>query len=527
MTSLSRTQSRPPAPSAPTATIDIEAPRSIGFPSPDGYRISADGQQRAPGLTLIDRRRLTYCRRLGLASSATIAAGGALAGALPIRHPFADLPGVRELRTSTLLSVFVVYVGLMMLLATWWRIGGLACRPGGPSVRELTITAIWWAAPFALAPPIFSRDVYSYLAQGAMTRAGIDAYAVGPGALGGNLAANVPEIWQHTPAPYGPVFLFLSGGVTELTTNGAWLGVLGMRALAVAGVAMLVWSVPRLARSCGVAPTAALWLGVLNPLVLLHLVTDAHNDAFMLGLMSIGLVWALERRPALGVIAVALAALVKAPAGLAIAFLVSIWASQLTGRGRWARATAGTAAVAAVTTVVATALAGTGYGWVAALDTPTRAHTWLSITTDLGYFTGTAAQWLGVASVAETTDAWRLVGLAVAAILCGVLWRRSAQIGPVAALGLGLAAVVMLGPVVHPWYLLWGIVPLAATARSTAIRRAVAVLSAALVLFVLPGGVEPGMPALAGAVLGTAAALVVLVAVRAPTLPTSPFPAVR
>jgi hypothetical protein len=494
------------------------------LPSPD-YRISADRQQRIPALTSIERRRLTHCRRVGLAGSATIAVGGVLAGTLPSRDPFADLPGVRELRTSSLLSVFVVYAGLTMLLAAWWRVGGLVRRPGGPSLRELTITGVWWAAPFAFATPIFSRDVYSYLAQGAMTRAGIDAYAVGPAALGGNLAANVPEIWQHTPAPYGPVFLSLAGGVTELTTNGTWLGVLGMRALAVAGVAMLVWSVPRLARSCGVAPTAALWLGVINPLVLLHLVTDAHNDAFMLGLMSIGLVCALERRPAIGAIAVTLAALVKAPAGLAIAFLVSIWAGQLTGRARWARASVATAAVAAATTVAATALAGTGYGWIAALDTPTRAHTWLSITTDLGYFTGTAAQWLGVAGVAETTDALRLVGLAVATILCVLLWRHSAQIGPVVALGLSLAAVVMLGPVVHPWYLLWGIVPLAATARSRAIRRAVTVLSVSLVLFVLPGGVEPGISALAGAALGTVAVLaalvvlVVLVAVRARPLP--------
>jgi hypothetical protein len=454
-----------------------------------------------------------------LAGSAVSAVGGTLAGALPSRHPFADLPGVRELRTSTLLSVFVVYVGLTLLLAAWWRIGGMVRRPGRPSVRELTITGVWWAAPFAFATPIFSRDVYSYLAQGAMTRASIDAYAVGPAALGGNLAANVPEIWQQTPAPYGPVFLSLAGGVTELSRDGTWLGVFGMRALAVAGVAMLVWAVPRLARSCGVAPTAALWLGVLNPLVLLHLVTDAHNDAFMLGLMAIGLVCALERRPALGAVIVTLAALTKAPAGLAIAFLVTIWAGQLSGRARWARAAAGTAAIAAVTTVAATALAGTGYGWIAALDTPTRAHTWLSITTDLGYFTGTAAQWLGVAGVAETTDAWRLVGLAAAAVLCVVLWRRSLQIGPVVALGLGLAAVVMLGPVVHPWYLLWGIVPLAAAARSRAIRRAVTALSVALVLFVLPGGVQPGISALAGAALGAGAVLVALVAVQARTLP--------
>ena len=77
----------------------------------------------------------------------------------------------------------------------------------------------------------------------------------------------------------------------------------------------MVWSVPRIARATGVDPVAALWLGVLNPLVLIHLVADAHNDALMLGLMMAGLALALERRPAVGAVLVTLAALVKAPAG--------------------------------------------------------------------------------------------------------------------------------------------------------------------------------------------------------------------
>jgi hypothetical protein len=55
---------------------------------------------------------------------------------------------------------------------------------------------------------------------------------------------------------------------------------------------------------------------------------------------------------------------------------------------------------------------------------------------------------------------------------------------------------------VHPWYLLWGIVTLAAAAHPPAIRRITAVGSASLVLLVLPGGVEPGIAAFVGAGLG-------------------------
>jgi hypothetical protein len=408
--------------------------------------------------------------------------------------------------------MFVLYAGLTMLLVAWWGIGALVRRSEAPPARELTITAVWWATPFALVTPIFSRDVYSYIAQGAMTAAGIDAYLVGPAVLGGRLAANVPEIWQHTPAPYGPVFLNLASGVTQVTGDLVWPGIIGMRVLSIVGLGLLLWSVPRIARLCGADPHVALWLGVLNPLVLLHLLADAHNDAIMLGLMALGLVLALERRPALGAVVITLAALVKVSGGLALAFLVPIWAAQMTGWARWARAALGVTGIAAATTALATAVAGTGYGWVAALDTPTRAHTWLSITTDLGYVTGKLTEWLEVASVEEARHAMWLVGVGAAACVCLVLWQRSLQIGPVTALGLSLTAFVVLGPVVHPWYLLWGIIPLAAAATSITIRRAVAVVSAALVLLVLPGGVMPGLSALAGGIMGTTVVLAVVFA---------------
>jgi hypothetical protein len=454
-----------------------------------------------------------HSRGLGFAGAVMIAAGGTLAGIPPVRDSWGYVPGMHELRIVTVFSVLIVYIGLAVLLTAWWRIGGLIHRPGDVSVRDLVVTAGWWSAPFALTYPIFSGDIYSYLAQGAMTAAGIDAYTFGPAALGGPLAANVPDIWQNTPAPYGPVFLDLASGVTQVTGNLTWPGIIGMRALAVAGVCLLLWSIPRLARFCGVEPTMAVWLGVVNPVVLLHLVADAHNDALMLGLMTVGLVLALQRRPAWGAVVLALSALVKAPAGLAIAFLVPIWAGQLTGRGRWVRAGLGAGGVALITGVLATALSGSGYGWIRALNTPTRAHTWLSISSDLGEGTGRVAQWLGVATLGDARRAWQTAGLLVGAGVCLFLWRRSLQLGPVVALGLGLAAFVLLGPVVHPWYLLWGIVPLAAAAASMAIRRAVALLSAALVLLVLPGGVAPGVTALTGAVLGTVAVLVVLITV--------------
>ena len=53
-------------------------------------------------------------------------------------------------------------------------------------------------------------------------------------------------------------------------------------------MALIGWAVVQLARRCGVIPQAAVWLGVLNPLTILHLVGGIHNEAILLGLLLVG-----------------------------------------------------------------------------------------------------------------------------------------------------------------------------------------------------------------------------------------------
>jgi len=453
-------------------------------------------------LLRIDTTALLRVRRLGLIGSAVLVLGGVFAGVPPTRDPLlrnAPFEAVRALTTPTVMCVFA---GVSMMLLAWWRLGRMMRRRDSLDTRSLLTTMLWWAAPLAISFPIFSRDVFSYLAQGMMTVLGIDAYQYGPQAMGGPLTVDIPPIWQTTPAPYGPNFLSLAADVTGITGEQIWPGVLGMRLLAIGGLALIVWSVPRIARASGVDTGAALWLGVLNPLVLIHLVADAHNDALMMGFMMAGLAFALERRPWAGAALVSLGALVKAPAGLALIFVLAIWAGQLEGRARWLRAALGTFGVGAVTAVVTTTVAGTGYGWIDALDTPTLAHTWTSITTDLGYWCGLLFDSLGLASPDKVLAGWRLAGLAAAGLICMELFRRYHRKAPLVGLGLGLAAVLALGPVVHPWYLLWAIIPLAAAATSERIRMWVTIASITMVVMVLPGGVQPTLPVFIGALLG-------------------------
>ncbi|WP_329459689.1 polyprenol phosphomannose-dependent alpha 1,6 mannosyltransferase MptB [Streptomyces sp. NBC_01497] len=445
------------------------------------------------------------CRILGFTGSLALTAGGLTAGALPVHDTFPPSAG------RVALGVLCGYFGLVLLVAAWWWLGGALRGPRPPAPRELVLTLFVWAAPLLCGPPLFSRDVYSYLAQGAMVDGGIDVYHHGPADLGGPLAAEVAPVWAHTPAPYGPVFLAVAGRAARLTGSDVGAGVLGMRGVALLGVGLLVALLPVLARRCGVDPAAALWLGALNPLVVLHLVSGAHNDALMLGLLVAGLAVAAGGRPLVATVLVTLAGLVKAPAALGLPAVAALWAPALTGRARTVRALAMTAVLALATTVLVTALVGTGYGWIGTLGTPVSSGNW-SLTSGLGRITAAV---LGAvpgddALARLAVPLWRRLGLAGTAALVVAAWLRRARLGAVHALGLSLLAVFLLGPALRPWYALWGLVLVGASAPAGRLRTGAAAVGGALAFVLMPDGFPPGGLQLTLAVCGGVLAVLAL-----------------
>ncbi|SER49569.1 alpha-1,6-mannosyltransferase [Streptomyces sp. yr375] len=439
---------------------------------------------------------------LGLAGTACLALGGETAGALPARELLAPSS------VHAALGLVGVYCGLALLTTAWVLLGRLVRGTDPPTPRALVLVLVVWAAPLLIAPPLFSRDVYSYLAQGAMVDAHLDVYTHGPARLGGPLADEVAPLWRHTGAPYGPVFLALAGALAGVTRGALPAGLFGMRCVAVIGVALMTAALPRIARHCGADPAAALWLGALNPLVLLHLVAGAHNDAIMLGLLGVGLVAALGRRPVAAAVLITLAALVKAPAALG---LVAVVVLQLRAGRRPVPALLTTGAATAVTTVAATAVAGTGYGWIGALDTPVSAQNW-ALTSLFGRATRALLEHLDSDLAPLAIPVWHLLGLAVTAVALVVIWWRLRP-RPVYALGLSLAAVAAFGPAIRPWYALWGLFLIAAAAPDapdTLIRHRTAAVAGVLALAVLPDGGPADTGRLMLAVSGVALAVVVL-----------------
>ena len=167
----------------------------------------------------------------------------------------------------------------------WWSL-----RDGVPSARWALVTVGLWLLPLLLVPPLGSRDVYAYACQGASYAAGINPYEQGVSALPCPWLDSISYIWRDTPAPYGPLFVVLAGAVVEGHRFADRAPSSLFRLLAVAGVALTARAACRCwpaAAGCRVG--RALWLALACPLVAVHLISGAHNDALMVGLLVAGL----------------------------------------------------------------------------------------------------------------------------------------------------------------------------------------------------------------------------------------------
>ncbi|MEI8080531.1 MAG: polyprenol phosphomannose-dependent alpha 1,6 mannosyltransferase MptB [Actinomycetes bacterium] len=428
----------------------------------------------------------------GFIAALLVGIGAFGVGWLPLQTSLVDYSVVDALRSTTLGAVVskgAVVVGIALLIQAWLLLGHDVMRGYVKDVRRLWLALGAWALPRILAPPLFSRDVYSYFAQGKMMVCGVSPYQYGSSSVPGWYEDGVDPMWGEAPTPYGQFWLLLSRGVVAFTGGGQpvpgrpcveqftgttpYSGALVLRLLAVIGVALLAWAVPKLAFAGGISPAKALWLGVLNPLVLMHFVSGAHNDALMIGLVVTGLALAVERMPILGVILITLGGNTK-PIGLvALPFLGLIWAGPHAGKarviGRWLMV----GAIAAVILAVFAAITHTGFGWLSALSTPGAVKTWLSPPTALAMAIGDALSLVGFDITDSLIEVCRFLGMIATLVVLGYLCLKPQGRTPIRGAALAFFALVALGPVVQPWYVLWSLPLFAASGlRRTEFRVA-------------------------------------------------------
>jgi len=403
---------------------------------------------------------------------------------------FGEPPPGGSSESFMLFGLVAVYGGLVLLIRVWYGLmKALARRPGVP-VHYLTLILVLWTIPMLVVAPIFSRDVYSYAAQGEMMSHHINPYHYGPYTLGAGPYVNpVDPLWLNTPAPYGPLFLLMDGLFASLSLHHVLATVLLLRLSAVVGVAIIAACIPALARSFGKDHGAVYVMAVLNPLVTLTLVGAAHNDALMLGLLVAGVTAARYRHPVWGVLLCSLAAAIKVPAAIGIVYIGWQWAGEGLSWRQRVKPLLKAGALSSAVVLGLSVVSGLGVGWIANLDTPGTVRSWLAPATGVGMVLGGALHAVGITAIssAGVLSITRVLGLGAAAAISVYLLLRSDRVGALKAVGISMLLFVVLGPVVQPWYLTWGVVLLAPIAAGK--LRVVLVAVSALAPFVgLPGG---------------------------------------
>ena len=420
------------------------------------------------------------------------------------------------------LGLVAMYGGLVLFMRVWYGLIRTLSQVKGVPVRKLVMVLALWIVPLLLAPPLFSRDIYSYAAQGEMMSHHISPYHYGPGVLGAAPSVTlVDHLWLNTPVPYGPLFMETDGLLTSASAHHELIDLTLLRLLAVVGVGLMALSIPSLARSLGRDPSYAFTVAVLNPVTILHLVGGAHNDALMLGLLMAGLAVARRGRPVAGIVLCALAASVKVPAALGVLYIGWDWMG--TGLPLRARirpvVTAGL--IAAAVMGFLSIVTGLGWSWVLNLSTPGTVRSWVAPATGLGIFFTDLAHLVGIGvSLHTTLSLTRGLGVVTAAVVGVWLLLRSDRIGALRAMGMTMLIIVALGPVVQPWYLSWGLVVLAPVATGKV--RTLIVGSSIVAAFIgLPAGRQLVSGLFSADPLTLAVALLACLAIL--TVPLTPF----
>jgi alpha-1,6-mannosyltransferase len=176
-------------------------------------------------------------------------------------------------------------VGLFLLLGLlawqWIRWQGQSMKPAWGWFLLITIAA-------TLIPPFHSTDVYGYINRGWLQAGyGVNPYAV--------TVAEIPRWWAdpmftnhwvQNPSPYGFGFMHVARWLTQPPF---WLSLVLFKALALLAHGLNTWLLGRVWGN----PVKAILLFGLNPLVLLHGLTNAHNDMLLATSLIITL-WAAQ-----------------------------------------------------------------------------------------------------------------------------------------------------------------------------------------------------------------------------------------
>jgi alpha-1,6-mannosyltransferase len=362
---------------------------------------------------------------------------------------FDRLSGTWLIATGVVIAAVAVGAFLLLLREAWH---------GNVSVRTVVIFTVAANVVVLMQPLLFSRDVYSYAFYGRI--AGVyhaNPYVRTPVDFAHDvLWPLVGPKWVDTPAVYGPLWTTLSALLARvfrdpvrLVAAFRWIAVVA--SLATVGViydtAKRVWP-RRLA-------FAVVVFG-MNPVVLFLSVASGHNDVVM-ALAVVGAFALLIRGRELPAVAVlSLGVLVKATALVPLVLLI-VWCIWRRPPGRRLRAVASHVGLSAAIGLVFA---------VPYLQTRDPTLGMLEVAGHVGWLAPSIFLQKVVDTISFGTLGWLVrIGfalvllIAIVAIARDVARRASAgeprDLG--AAIGWSLVLIMLLGPVLLPWYVVWAL----------------------------------------------------------------------
>jgi hypothetical protein len=343
-----------------------------------------------------------------------------------------------------------MWVGFAAYLGVLWQ----APRLGRGVVWGLILVLV---TGFAIAPVLLSHDVYSYVDYARLgVRHGLDPYVHPPLAAPGD-PAYAEVTWTEATSAYGPLFTLATYPLAWLPVGVAVAALKAIAALSVLAVAALA---ARVATWRGIDPLRAAAFVALNPVVLVHVVGGAHNDALTTLLAMLAVAAVLSGREPGGGAALVAAVTTK----LSAAFLVPFALIGTRRPGRLIVGASGTAVAVAFFAYLA-------FGWdwlhgfgLAGENQDRTSHMSIPIT---------------VARIGGLDPG--AVRLVAALLFCGLVaylllwtWRGGDWVRASAWAGFGLLLATAW---LLPWYLVWPL-PLVAISRDRPLQLLTLALTA-------------------------------------------------
>jgi hypothetical protein len=313
---------------------------------------------------------------------------------------------------------------------------------------------------FALAPPLLSKDIFSYLEY---ARLGV-VHHVNPygHVVKAFRADDVYRYlgWRSIPSAYGPLFTVGTYPLAKVSAGvGLWTIKL-VTAAASLGCVALIWDcVRRLGRS----PVPAAVLYGLNPVLLVWGVGGAHNDILMLLLAVAGIALTLRSREGLGAAAVVAGGAIKASVGVLLPFML------LASRDRRRTVAGIVGGGVAMLLIGLAAFQSQALGVFRVLRTQQQLVSDDAIPSQIARAVGLP----GVTSDVRFVS--RLLLIVAMAWLLWLVWRRGYDW--IAASGWALIAFVVSSSWLLGWYVLWPL-PFAAISNDRRLRIASMALAA-------------------------------------------------